>query len=139
MYFAGCRYGFRLCKSYRWENTALDIGKGKLCSEMVAFWQNGDGSCFRQGEIELREQGKKHNQEVNSYEKIRHKLSTCGLSLRYKRLRSCLCRIVQAAVDNRLRFCLFHNIHMNGFYWIFCSHCSLSLVAWCWRLALEAG
>src|SRR5436305_7662556 len=51
MTLAGCWYRFCLCDGDWLENTALDIGKGKLCGEMVTFWKNGVGSCFGQDRV----------------------------------------------------------------------------------------
>src|SRR5438876_12146208 len=102
-----CRYGFALGQGHWLENAALNVGKGQMGAEVVAVWPNGDRCRFRQRQRKLREQGEKHNQEMSSYEKIRHKLPMPGVRRRYKRLCVCLCGIVDSAVDN-LRFILFH-------------------------------
>src|SRR5947209_6361823 len=92
------RYSFALCKGQGLKDTALYVGKGKLCGEMVAFWQDDDRCRFGQGQIELSKKGKKNNQEVGSYNKIWEKVSTGGLRLLDKRLYVCLCSILHGTV-----------------------------------------
>src|SRR6266568_4368430 len=83
---AGCPHSFTLCKGQRLEDTALYVGKGKLCGEVVAFWHNDDGCRFSQADVELCEKGTKNNQEVGGNNEVWDKVSMPGLRRRYKRL-----------------------------------------------------